>query len=284
MTSVVIPVLDGLHILPTIVPAVLAMHGVDEVVWVDDGSNDGTSGWLDAALDGHPTARVLHLDTNRGRAAARNAGAAAVSGDILVFLDADVEPTPETARALTDAASGRGAVAAVARLDHVVDNPDDPFQDYVANHPRGPSPGTPGGGTIDWRFFLSGACAVRHEAFAEVGGFDSSIAYGEDVALGCDLKRVYPNGLRLADSTVRLHDLGDLDGALDHAAALGRNLTTLQTRCPGFAPKPMGTDRIAWLAKPLLQIAIKVLGSGKNRRKAVRYLLGATVLHASRRA
>jgi GT2 family glycosyltransferase/uncharacterized membrane protein YbhN (UPF0104 family) len=54
-----------------------------EVIVVDDGSTDDT-----AAVAASHGARVLHL-TGLGPAAARNAGARAASGDLLVFVDAD---------------------------------------------------------------------------------------------------------------------------------------------------------------------------------------------------
>ena len=286
MISVVIPVLDGAHVLPTTLPAVLALRDVAEVVWVDDGSRDATPDLLVSVDDDR--VRVLTLPTNRGRAAARNAGVAATAGDVLVFLDADVEPPPHAARALAEAVGQPGAAAAVARLGAVVTDPDEPYQDYVAHHARGPAPGHPASAPLDWRFFLSGACAVRRDALAAAGGFPEGVPYGEDVALGCKLAARAPDGLRVADATVRLHDVGDLGRAVENARVFGQSAWRVGEACAGGALDGLRRARrlapVAALAAPALRALAERLEAGPVRRKAVRYLLASTALAATRRA
>ena len=191
MTSVVIPVFNGASIVPVTAPAVLALDGVDEWIWVDDGSNDGTATALASMTEREPRARIVRLESNRGRSAARNAGIAAAHGDTLVFLDADVEPPRDAVHALTEAAHLGGAVAGVGRVVPVLDVPDDPYQDYLAHYPRGPARDHPPERPLDWRFFLSGACAIQRGALDEVGGFRADVGYGEDVDLACRLARTF---------------------------------------------------------------------------------------------
>ena len=285
MTAVVVPVYNGADVLDVTVPAVLALDGVDEWVWVDDGSTDETAARIDALIGGRPGARLLRLPTNRGRAAARNAGAEATDADVLVFLDADVEPPPDAALALATAASAAGAVAGVAALAPVLSHPDDPYQDYVAHHPRGPSLQS-AGAPIDWRFFLSGACAIRRAAFDRVGGFPDGLGYGEDVALGCALARLSPTGLRLGPTTVTLHGVPTLAGALRQSAAFGRSLPALRARCDSGAVgrlarfQPLG-PAARW-ASVAVGAVVRRLGPGPVRRRAVRYLLALTMLSAPR--
>ncbi|WP_420453911.1 glycosyltransferase [Rubrivirga sp.] len=288
MTSVVVPVYNGASVLPTTVPAVLGLVGVDEVVWVNDGSTDGTADVLRQVVAGHERASVVTFAENRGRAAARNAGAEATTGPVVVFFDADVEPPSPAARSLADAATAAGCVAAVARLDHVATDPAEPFQDYVARHARGPSPSRAPGDRLDWRFFLSGACAVRRDALLAAGGFPEDVAYGEDVALACRLASEHPNGLRLADATVRLHDLGDLERALRNAAAFGVAAARFGEDCPSGAldrfRRAGVVGPLASVAAPALRAVVGALGPGPVRRRAVRYLLASTALRAARRA
>ena len=287
MISVVIPVYNGAQVLPTTLPAVRALRDVDEVIYVDDGSSDETVALLAEAADG-ARLRVVSMPENRGRSAARNAGVQAARGDVLVFFDADVEPPPEAASALGAAARAPGAVASVARLDPVVSEPDDPFQDYVAHHPRGPAPDDDPLSTLAWRFFLSGTCAVDRRAFEAAGGFPNDVPYGEDVVLACRLASRHPTGLRLADTTVRLHDLGDLGRALGHAHQFGAAAALISEPCPSGAldrVRRVGfVGRVASLAAPALRRVVDSLPPGTLRRTAVRYLLASTALRAARRA
>lgn len=68
-----------------------------EVIVVDDGSTDDTSAVAEAA-----GVRVIRIE-HSGPAAARNAGLQAARGEIVLFTDADCEPTPHWARALAEA-------------------------------------------------------------------------------------------------------------------------------------------------------------------------------------
>jgi GT2 family glycosyltransferase len=84
--SVVIPARNAASTLAATLDA-LGASGV-EVVVVDDGSVDGT-----ASVAERHGARTVRLEGS-GPGAARNAGAAATSGEALAFLDADCVPAP----------------------------------------------------------------------------------------------------------------------------------------------------------------------------------------------
>jgi len=71
-----------------------------EVIVVDDASSDNT---LDFLAVEHPDIRVVPLSTNRGLAAACNAGAAVARGEVLVMLNNDTEAEPGWLAALVDA-------------------------------------------------------------------------------------------------------------------------------------------------------------------------------------
>jgi len=70
----------------------LADDGDLEIVFVDDGSTDGTADVADAALVDHGLAagRVVRLPENRGKGAAVRAGMLDARGGARVFVDADL--------------------------------------------------------------------------------------------------------------------------------------------------------------------------------------------------
>jgi len=97
--SIVIPARNEGSRIRTTVEATLAAARVAvaeaEVIVVDDGSSDGT-----AAEASEAGARVLRVAGPGNPGAARNRGAEAASGDVLVFLDADCVPAPGWLEAL----------------------------------------------------------------------------------------------------------------------------------------------------------------------------------------
>jgi glycosyltransferase involved in cell wall biosynthesis len=83
--SAVIPVYNGEPWLAEALDSVVAQdRPVDELVVVDDGSTDASG---DIARSYGAT--TIRLDRNCGEGAARNAGIAAATGDVIAWLDAD---------------------------------------------------------------------------------------------------------------------------------------------------------------------------------------------------
>jgi mycofactocin system glycosyltransferase len=87
--SVVIPVRDHAADLTTLLGSLRLPDGT-EIVVVDDGSAD--RGAVARAVDGRAT--VLRHETSLGPGAARDTGWRAAGGDVIAFVDADVEPSP----------------------------------------------------------------------------------------------------------------------------------------------------------------------------------------------
>ncbi|HVG30759.1 MAG TPA: glycosyltransferase [Pyrinomonadaceae bacterium] len=197
--SVVVPARDAAAHLPRCLDALLNSHYPRfEIVVVDDASTDATA---DIARSRGCT--VLRLAAQGGPAAARNRGARAARGDLLLFVDADVEVRGDTvARAAAhfvtpgDAATNAGGSKTVAGegVAAVFGSYDDApaetnfasqfknlFHHYTHQHSSRRA-----------STFWAGCGAVRRDAFDAVGGFDAR-RYArpsvEDIELGYRLRR-----------------------------------------------------------------------------------------------
>ena len=66
-----------------------------EIIFVDDGSSDGSSEALDRLATLHPEVTVFHFDRNYGKTAALDAGFHQSSGDIIIHIDGDLQQDSE---------------------------------------------------------------------------------------------------------------------------------------------------------------------------------------------
>ncbi len=98
MISVVVPLLNEASSLEELyreIAAALEPRDDDyEVVFVDDGSTDGSMSVLTRLHDEVPNVVVVHLRRNFGKAAALQAGFMQARGDVVVTIDADLQDDP----------------------------------------------------------------------------------------------------------------------------------------------------------------------------------------------
>jgi glycosyltransferase involved in cell wall biosynthesis len=97
--SVVVPVFDEEEALPELhrrLTGVLRAAGASwEIVYVDDGSADGTAATLAALRACEPAVAVARLSRNFGKEAAMAAGLRLARGEAVVLIDADLQDPPE---------------------------------------------------------------------------------------------------------------------------------------------------------------------------------------------
>jgi glycosyltransferase involved in cell wall biosynthesis len=98
LVSVVVPVYNGAALVAdcqaALAPVLDAMAGGAEVIYVDDGSTDGTLDALQRARRDDARVRIVELAANFGQHAAFTAGFEHARGRYLVTLDADLQCDP----------------------------------------------------------------------------------------------------------------------------------------------------------------------------------------------
>jgi GT2 family glycosyltransferase/SAM-dependent methyltransferase len=186
--AVVITTYNHAHFLPEALRSVLSQSRVaDEIVVLDDGSTDDPA----AVVSLHAGVTLLRQD-NRGLAAARNAGLAAVHSDKVIFLDADDRLLPEAI------AAGLNCFASAPRACSFV---------YGA-HRRIDAQGAPIGvikfdevGSEPYRDLLRGNLIGMHATvmydrarLLESGAFDRTLVRCEDYDVYLRLAREGPVG------------------------------------------------------------------------------------------
>jgi mycofactocin system glycosyltransferase len=174
--TAVVPVLDGGARLGELVGA-LASEG--PVIVVDDGSRDGSAERAERA-----GARVIRHDSPRGPAAARNAGLTVARTDLVAFIDADCEVAPGWRRGLAGLLVADPELALVAPRVRSA-----PGGSALARYEEHGSPLDLGphaslvGPERRIPYLPAAALLARRDALLELGGFDESMRFGEDVDL-----------------------------------------------------------------------------------------------------
>jgi glycosyltransferase involved in cell wall biosynthesis len=191
--SVIIPTRNRLEMLREAVGSVWRQTFPHwQLVVVDDASTDSTGEWL-ASL---PERRIdiVRLEKHCERSAARNRGLALARGDHVLFLDDDDRLRPEALGRLLQAMQRRpGMLAGVGASIAMVDGR------RVRQRSRGRPlhPWLPitrsvcADVSLGW-YSLPGQTLFRRGALEEVGGWNESVALGEDYELWA---RLAPLGL-----------------------------------------------------------------------------------------
>jgi polyisoprenyl-phosphate glycosyltransferase len=95
------------------------LQGKWEVIFVNDGSKDGSRQLLEAACGREPRFKLINLSRNFGHQIAITAGIDRAGGDAVVIMDADLQDPPEViAEMLQRFAEGYDVVYAVRRKRH----------------------------------------------------------------------------------------------------------------------------------------------------------------------
>lgn len=175
--SVVIPCLNAAATIAVQLDALSRQSwpGEWEVIVADNGSTDGSRAIVEGYRGRLPGLRIVDASDRRGQAHARNAGAAAAGGQILLFCDADDEVAPGWMEAMGRALTVHEFVA--CRYDNEKLNPAWVQRTHLNPQKDGLTP-------YDYPPFLphagGGGLGVRKGLHDQVGGFDETLPALED--------------------------------------------------------------------------------------------------------
>lgn len=183
--SVIVPAYNGAATVGDCLCALLEQQTQRsyEVILVDDGSSDDTAHEVAAFA---PRVRLVRQQ-HAGAAAARNCGVSAAQGDILLFTDADCEPTPGWVESLAGALNGADGAKGTYRTRQrslVARWVQAEYESKYRRMAQRP--------TID--FIDTYSAAYRRGVFEAAGGFDEALQVDEDQELS----------FRLAEAGARL--------------------------------------------------------------------------------
>ncbi|MCY3749163.1 MAG: glycosyltransferase family A protein [Chloroflexi bacterium] len=174
LVSFVVPAYNEAHHVADILESIRRQsHQRVELIFVDDGSSDGTLDRVTALANPRRLSTVRHPHP-RGVAAARNSGARIAAGDVLVFMDADLTlPYDFAARILAHYVAGADYLLVGSRLADRLCAPSRYLQseyELVMAQPELQR--------------SSQAFSVRTQALRAVGSFREDLPRGDDSEFG----------------------------------------------------------------------------------------------------
>lgn len=182
--SVVLPTYNGEKKISILLNALKAQIGQSfEVIVMIDGSTDETKALVEAFEAPFPI--LIFSQPNMGRAVVRNSGADKTSGDLLIFFDDDMEPSPESVQRHVQFHQNHFGLLCGNQIEIESTSKTD-IQNYKANLSQKWTSKYPPGLTrmgFENLFFTAGSCSVLKDTFKELGGFNNQLTDAEDYDL-----------------------------------------------------------------------------------------------------
>lgn len=117
--SIVIPVRNEAENIEPLTEELLDVLGQTgkafEVIYVDDGSDDGSPELIEQLRADNPAVRLVRFDRNYGKSAALKAGFAAAGGEIVIIMDGDRQNDPVDIPRFLEAIQGCDIVCGIRR-------------------------------------------------------------------------------------------------------------------------------------------------------------------------
>lgn len=209
-----------------------------EVIVALNGADDGTAAMISTLR--MPYAVRYVWQNVRSRAAACNAGSRAATGELLVFLDDDMEPVPEFLRAHLTAHRARPRRGVVGAAPILYDDASSPIVVYRGRGFDRKLQGLAAAGSyLRFNQVYTGNFSIRRDLFLEVGGFDEDFQlYGyEDYELVHRLLKIGVDFAYSSEARANQHYTKDFAALANNTVASGKMAVLFARKHPEIFPE-----------------------------------------------
>jgi glycosyltransferase involved in cell wall biosynthesis len=206
--SVIIPAYNAADTIAACVDSILAQNypvNSYEIIVVNDASTDNTKALLDQ-YEKNRRINVIQHNKNRALAATRNTGIRASTGEILIFIDADITVLPDFISRHVQYYKDANIIGVLSQIKPGSNIKYDKYQRYLYESRRGAKK-YPADQPLPYQTFLFSASSLRKSVTNAAGLFDENITRygGEDTEFAYRISRHYPKNLFYAPEIEVFH-------------------------------------------------------------------------------
>src|SRR5215813_2278782 len=160
-----------------------------EVIVIDNDSSDDTRRVLEQKAKTYRNL-TFGVQEKPGAAATRNAGLRLANGDLILFIDDDIQAESSLVEAHLDSHRKHPNASVIGAVRMPWGDTSDPFMRYIRDR-RILNPYTPSKGPVDFSSYHTGNVSTPTQMLLNVGGFNENFKiYGmEDIELGYRLEK-----------------------------------------------------------------------------------------------
>jgi glycosyltransferase involved in cell wall biosynthesis len=216
-----------------------------EVIVIDNDSSDDTRQVLEKKAKSYSNLRQGYQE-KPGAAATRNAGLRLAKGDLILFIDDDVQAEPGLIQAHLDWHRNNANTSVIGAVSMPWGDTSDPFLRYLRDH-RILNPYTPSKGPIDFSYYHTCNVSTPTQLLFNVGGFNENFQiYGmEDIELGYRLEKAGCRMVFAADARAIHYRFPGYQDFVERSEQAGYSLGQLIQLHPELKNRFVESSRIA---------------------------------------
>jgi glycosyltransferase involved in cell wall biosynthesis len=216
-----------------------------EVIVIDNDSSDDTRAVLEQKARTYRNLK-FGLQEKPGAAATRNAGLRLATGDLILFIDDDVQAERGLIQAHLNAHCKSPNASVIGAVSMPWGDTSEPFLRYLRDH-RILNPYTPSKGPIDFSYYHTCNVSTPTQMLLNVGGFNETFQiYGmEDIELGYRLEKTGCRMVFAPDARAIHYRFPGYDDFIERSEQAGFSLGQLIRLHPELKPRFVESCRIA---------------------------------------